>query len=78
MDRAASVEHGWVKVKDPKPYDVILMSLGSTHVTNHCALYVDTNKILQTMINHKSWVTNYGRYYKQYTTGIFRWKDLMN
>lgn len=78
MDNAASGENGWKKVTVPKTYDVILMSLGSTHVTNHCALYVDTNRILQTMLNHNSWVAPYGRYYKQYTTGIYRWKDLMN
>ena len=78
MDKAATDVHGWTKVKEPKPFDVILMSLGSTHVTNHCALYVDTNKILQTMIKHTSWIAPYGRYYKQYTTGIYRWKDLNN
>jgi len=78
MEKAASEEYGWAKVKEPKKYDVILMSLGSTHVTNHCALYLGDNKILQTMINHKSWVAPYGRYYKQYTIGIYRWKDLMN
>ena len=43
------------------------MSLGSSHVVNHCAIYVDLNKMLQTMINHKSWIAPYGRYYKQYT-----------
>lgn len=78
MEKAASEDHGWVKVTEPKIYDIILMSLGSTHVTNHCALYLGNNKILQTMINHNSWVTTYGRYYKQYTTGIFRWKELIN
>jgi len=71
-------KYGWQKVTTPKLYDLITMSLGSTHVTNHCALYVDTNRILQTMLNHNSWVAPYGRYYKQYTTGIYRWKDLMN
>ena len=76
MDQAATEKYGWVKVTEPKVYDVILMSLGSTHVTNHCAMYVDTNKILQTMINHKSWIAPYGRYYKQYTMGIYRWKNL--
>jgi len=76
MDQAATEQYGWVKVTEPKVYDVILMSLGSTHVTNHCAMYVDTNKILQTMINHKSWIAPYGRYYKQYTMGIYRWKNL--
>ena len=54
------------------------MSLGSTNVTNHCAMYVDTNKILQTMINHNSWIAPYGRYYKQYTVGVYRWKSLVN
>ena len=69
-------EYGWRKVKEAQLYDVITMSLGSTNVTNHCALYVDRNKILQTMIKHKSWIALYGNYYKQYTTGIYRWKDL--
>ena len=69
-------EYGWRKVKEVQLYDVITMSLGSTNVTNHCALYVDRNKILQTMIKHKSWIALYGNYYKQYTTGIYRWKDL--
>ena len=76
FERAATDEYGWIKVKDPKPFDVITMSLGSTNVTNHCALYVDRGKILQTMIKHKSWIAPYGNYYKQYTTGIYRWKDL--
>ena len=71
-------KYGWIKVKEPKVYDVILMSLGSTNVTNHCAMYVDTNKILQTMINHNSWIAPYGRYYKQYTVGVYRWKSLVN
>ena len=78
FERAATDEYGWIKVKDPKPFDVITMSLGSTNVTNHCALYVDRGKILQTMIKHKSWIAPYGNYYKQYTTGIYRWKDLQN
>jgi len=76
FERAATDEYGWIKVKEPKPYDIITMSLGATNVTNHCALYADRNKILQTMINHKSWIAPYGNYYKQYTTGIYRWKDL--
>ena len=75
---ANTEKYGWKKVTSPKLYDIITMSLGSTHETNHCALYVDTNRILQTMIKHKSWIAPYGRYYIQYTTGIYRWKDLMN
>ena len=70
--------YGWIKVSEPKKYDIITMSLGSTNVTNHCALYLGDRKILQTMINHKSWVAPYGRDYKQYTTGVYRWKDLIN
>ena len=70
--------YGWKKVSEPKVYDVITMSLGSTNVTNHCALFVGDKKILQTMIKHKSWIAPYGNYYKQYTTGIYRWKDLIN
>ena len=76
FEQGATDEYGWIKVKEPKTYDIITMSLGATNVTNHCALYVDRNKILQTMINHKSWIAPYGNYYKQYTTGIYRWKDL--
>ena len=66
----ANEKTGWRKVKEPQLYDIITMSLGSTNITNHCALYVDRNKILQTMIDHKSWIAPYGNYYKQYTTGV--------
>ena len=52
------------------------MSIGSTNVTNHCAMLVDRTKILQTMIKHTSWVAPYGNYYKQYTTGVYRWTGL--
>jgi len=75
FEQAATDAYGWIKVKEPQPYDIITMSLGSTNVTNHCALYVDRSKILQTMIKHKSWIAPYGNYYKQYTTGVYRWKD---
>lgn len=62
-----------VKVSEPKLFDFIFISIGSTNVTNHCALYVDRNRILHTMIGKPSWVSPYGNYYKQYTTGIYRW-----
>ena len=71
-------EYGFVKVSSPKVYDIIIMSLGSTNVPNHCAMYVDNNKVLHTMDKHFSWLSPYGRYYKQYTTGIYRWKALNN
>ena len=65
------------KVEDePQLFDIILMSIGSTNVTNHCAMLVDRTKILQTMIKHTSWVAPYGNYYKQYTTGVYRWTGL--
>jgi cell wall-associated NlpC family hydrolase len=76
MLKAATTEYGWTKVPEPKIYDVIVMSLGSTHVANHCALYVDTNRMLQTMLQHTSWIAPYGSYYKQYTVGVYRWKSL--
>lgn len=62
-----------LKVSEPKVLDFILLSVGSTNVTNHCALYVDYNKILHIMIDRTSWVSPYGNYYKQYTTGVYRW-----
>ena len=51
---------------------------GSTNVPNHCAMYVDDNKVLHIMDKHLSWISPYGNYYKQYTTGIYRWKNLSN
>ena len=78
LDGFNNPDLGWEKVKTPQVYDIIIMSLGSSHVVNHCAIYVDLNKMLQTMINHKSWIAPYGRYYKQYTLGIYRWKNLIN
>lgn len=58
------------------PFDIIFMSLGSTNVTNHCALYIGANKILQIMMGKPSWIGPYGKYYIQYTTGKYRWKNL--
>ena len=69
---------GFRLVSSPKQYDVIVMSLGATNVANHCALYLDKDKILQTMIGHNSWIAPYGRYYKQYTIGIYRWHQFLN
>jgi cell wall-associated NlpC family hydrolase len=62
-----------LKVSEPKVLDFVFLSIGSTNVTNHCALYVDRNKLLQIMIGRASWISPYGNYYKQYTTGIYRW-----
>ena len=69
--------HIFRKVDDaPKVFDVIVMSIGSTLISNHFALYVDTNRILHAMLDHTSWVSPYGSYYQQYTTGVYRWTGL--
>ena len=78
MLNQATEEQGWIKVNQPAKYDLLIMSLGSTHVANHCSLYVDKDKMLQTMAKHRSWVAPYGKYYKQYTVGVYRWKTLNN
>lgn len=62
-----------LRVSEPKKLDFVLMSIGSTNVTNHCAMYLGNNKIIHTMIDKPSWVSPYGNYYKQYTTGTYRW-----
>ncbi len=69
---------GWeeISLKDVLPFDVAIMSIGSTNKINHCALLVEKNKLLQTMIDRNSWISPYGNYYKQYTLGLFRWKGL--
>lgn len=66
----------WEKVLQPRVYDLILLSIGSSNITNHCAMYVDRNKLLHTVSGRKSWIAPYGNYYKQYTTGIYRWNGL--
>lgn len=69
-------DFSWEQVDTPKVYDLLLINIGSTNVVNHCAMYVDNNKLLQTMVDRSSWISPYGRYYKQYTLGIYRWNGL--
>ena len=76
--RGGTAEYGWKTVSKPDKFDIIFMSIGSTNVTNHCSLYLGEEKMLQTMTDHKSWIAPYGRWYKQYTTGIIRWIGLPN
>jgi cell wall-associated NlpC family hydrolase len=71
-------DFSWTKVTEAEPFDIVLISLGSTNITNHCALCIDNTKLLQTMIGRTSWVSPYGKYYKQYTTGIYRWNATKN
>lgn len=68
----------WTKVVEPRIYDIILLSIGDTNIVNHCSMYVDTNKILHTSLNNRSHIAVYGNYYKQYTTGIYRWTPLIS
>lgn len=71
-------DFSWVEVDEAKPFDILVMSIGSTNISNHCALCIDSSKLLQTMVGRYSWVSPYGKYYKQYTTGIYRWNGLIN
>ena len=71
-------DFSWKLVNSPEIYDIVIMSIGSTNVSNHCAMYVEHNKLLQIMIDRPSWISPYGKYYKQYTLGIYRWNGLKN
>ena len=43
--------HIFKKVNDePKLYDIILMSIGSTNISNHCAIYIDKNGALHSRL----------------------------
>ena len=76
FEKVGTLEHGWEKVTTLDIFNVITLTIGSTNCTNHCALYVDKNRILQTMTEHESWIAPYGRYYRQYTTGIYKWNPI--
>lgn len=54
-------------------FDILLFIIGSTNIINHCALYVDKNKILHTMDGRRSWISTYGSYYKNYTEKVYRY-----
>jgi cell wall-associated NlpC family hydrolase len=73
FEKAALADSSWRRVSEPKKFDFILMSIGSTNITNHCAMYLENNKVIHTMIERPSWVSPYGSYYQQYTTGLYRW-----
>jgi len=73
IENAIRADSRWQTVSAPRAFDVVTMSIGSTNVTNHCALFVEPNKCLHIMIDRPSWVSPFKGYYKQYTTGIYRW-----
>ena len=72
------VDFRWKTVTTPDTFDVLILNIGSTNVANHCAMYIGENKLLQIMIDRPSWVSTYGKYYKQYTLGIYRWNGSKN
>jgi cell wall-associated NlpC family hydrolase len=74
----ASKNGDWVEVDSLKTYDLILMCLGSTNVVNHVAMSVGENKILQMIENRPSGISDYHRYFQQYTIKKVRWKNLEN
>ena len=78
FEKGGTQAYGWQKVSTPEKFNVITMSLGSTNVTNHCALYLGNGKMIQTMIGRVSWIAPYGKYYKNYTIGIFKWIGMPN
>lgn len=76
IKKACNELHGWQRVQAPEEYDVITMNFGTSTITNHCAMYIDYNKIIHIFPNHKSHISIYGSFYKQYTMGIYRWIGL--
>lgn len=76
IDKASSVEYGWEKVEKPDIFNVITMTMGSSCITNHCAIYIGHNKILHITQGTYSHIAVYGSYYKQYTMGVFKWIGL--
>ena len=78
FDKGGTEAYGWKKTKELDEFNIITMSIGATNVTNHCALYLGKNKMLQTMIDHKSWIAPYGRWYKNFTVGIYKWIGMPN
>ncbi len=73
FESSALADNSWKRVSEPKKFDFILMSIGSTNISNHCAMYLENNKMIHNMIDRPSWISPYGSYYQQYTTGLYRW-----
>ena len=73
FDNSALADNSWKRVSEPKKFDFILMSIRSTNISNHCAMYLENNKMIHNMIDRPSWISPYGSYYQQYTTGLYRW-----
>jgi len=81
LSKLKDIQYGWqlinvdVKgVEEPEIFDIILLSMGSTNYANHTAMYVGNKKMIHVMKNiQHSRIAPYGRYYREYTEGIYRW-----
>jgi cell wall-associated NlpC family hydrolase len=73
FDDSKIFANGWEKTNTLEPFDAITMVMGTSSITNHCALYIGNNRIIHTIQNHKSHIAVYGSYYKQYTMGVYKW-----
>jgi len=78
MQKKATSKTDFIPIKELQVFDIVLFSIGATNVTNHCATYLGNDRLLQIMIGKPSWIAPYGRWYKQYTEGTYRWIDLQN
>ena len=70
------LSRGWEKTEILEPFNAVTMVMGTSNITNHCALYIGNNRIIHTLQNHKSHIAVYGNYYKQYTVGKYKWTGL--
>jgi cell wall-associated NlpC family hydrolase len=66
-------KYGWKLVEKAKPFDVILMSIGSTNYANHCGVLLPNANMLHTMMGHRSHQIRYGNIFRQATVRIGRW-----
>lgn len=73
IDNVSTLNYGWERTEILEPYNVITMVMGTSSITNHCAMYIGNNRIIHTIQNHKSHIAVYGSYYKQYTMGVYKW-----
>lgn len=71
-------QYGWKQISSPEPYCLITMCIGTSTITNHCSMYIEQNKMIQVLQNTRSHITLYGRFYQQYTTGIYKWIGIQN
>jgi|SRR5688572_4554953 len=79
-DRFVTKELGWevIPLSKLKPFDMVLMSLGSSNCVNHTAIYLGQNRIIQIMFGYRSWLSAYASHYKNRTIKVGRWIGIPN